>query len=148
MWKRDWSSDMCSSDLAHIRRTRHGDRGGKRSYSLRVRPAWREGNQYRVLRGKRALGVAHNAATRCLDGTQLDRHEYILRSPDALQIGRASCRERCGNVTGVQTCALPISPTYAGRGMATEAANAAIRYAFGQLGAKAISIGYFEGNEP
>ena len=36
---------------------------------------------------------------------------------------------------------------YAGRGMATEAANAAIRYAFGHLGAKAISIGYFDGNE-
>jgi RimJ/RimL family protein N-acetyltransferase len=32
--------------------------------------------------------------------------------------------------------------------MATEAANAAVRYAFGQLGAKAISIGHFEGNEP
>src|SRR6516225_12367188 len=37
---------------------------------------------------------------------------------------------------------------YAGQGMATEAANAAIRYAFGHLGAKAISIGYFDGNEP
>src|SRR3954462_11464462 len=36
----------------------------------------------------------------------------------------------------------------AGRGMATEAANAAIRYAFGHLGAKAVSIGYFDGNEP
>lgn len=41
-----------------------------------------------------------------------------------------------------------VAPKYAGQGMATEAANAAIRYAFGQLGAKAISIGYFEGNEP
>jgi RimJ/RimL family protein N-acetyltransferase len=41
-----------------------------------------------------------------------------------------------------------VSPRYAGQGMATEAANAAIRYAFGHLGAKAISIGYFEGNEP
>jgi ribosomal-protein-serine acetyltransferase len=36
---------------------------------------------------------------------------------------------------------------YAGRGMATEAANAAIRYAFGHLGARAISIGFFDGNE-
>lgn len=41
-----------------------------------------------------------------------------------------------------------VAPKYAGQGMATEAANAAIRYAFGHLGAKAISIGYFEGNEP
>jgi ribosomal-protein-serine acetyltransferase len=41
-----------------------------------------------------------------------------------------------------------VSPKYVGQGMATEAANAAIRYAFGHLGAKAISIGYFEGNEP
>jgi RimJ/RimL family protein N-acetyltransferase len=31
--------------------------------------------------------------------------------------------------------------------MATEAANAAIRYAFGHLGAMAINIGFFDGNE-
>ena len=36
---------------------------------------------------------------------------------------------------------------YAGQGMATEAANAAIRYAFGHLGAKAIGIGHFAGND-
>jgi RimJ/RimL family protein N-acetyltransferase len=41
-----------------------------------------------------------------------------------------------------------VAPRYAGQGMATEAANAAIRYAFSHLGAKAISIGYFDGNEP
>jgi RimJ/RimL family protein N-acetyltransferase len=41
-----------------------------------------------------------------------------------------------------------VAPRYVGQGMATEAANAAIRYAFGHLGAKAISIGYFDGNEP
>jgi ribosomal-protein-serine acetyltransferase len=41
-----------------------------------------------------------------------------------------------------------VAPKYAGQGMATEAANAAIRYAFGHLNAKAISIGYFDGNEP
>ena len=34
--------------------------------------------------GFQKLGVAHQAATRCLDGTKLDRHEYILMSPDAL----------------------------------------------------------------
>ncbi len=41
-----------------------------------------------------------------------------------------------------------VAPKYAGQGMATEATIAAIRYAFGRLGAKAISIGYFDGNEP
>lgn len=41
-----------------------------------------------------------------------------------------------------------VAPQHAGQGMATEAANAAIRYAFGHLAAKAISIGYFDGNEP
>ena len=40
------------------------------------------------------------------------------------------------------------NPKYARQGMATEATNAAIRYAFGHLDAKAISIGYFDGNEP
>ena len=34
--------------------------------------------------GFQKLRVAHNAVTRCLDGTKLDRHEYILRSPDTL----------------------------------------------------------------
>ena len=41
-----------------------------------------------------------------------------------------------------------VSPKYTGQGMATEATNAVIRYAFGHLRAKAISIGYFDGNEP
>jgi len=41
-----------------------------------------------------------------------------------------------------------IAPKYAGQGMATEAPNAAIRYAFGHLRANAVSIGYFDGNEP
>ena len=41
-----------------------------------------------------------------------------------------------------------VAPKYARQGMATEAANAAIRYAFGHLGAKAISIGHFDKNEP
>jgi RimJ/RimL family protein N-acetyltransferase len=41
-----------------------------------------------------------------------------------------------------------LAPKYTGQGMATEAANAAIRYAFGHLGAKAISIGHFDGNGP
>ncbi|HXM16948.1 MAG TPA: GNAT family protein [Candidatus Eremiobacteraceae bacterium] len=41
-----------------------------------------------------------------------------------------------------------MAPAYTGQGMATEAANAAIRYAFGHLGARAITVGYFDGNEP
>jgi len=41
-----------------------------------------------------------------------------------------------------------VAPKYAGQGMATDAANAAIRYAFGHLRARAISIGHFDGNEP
>jgi ribosomal-protein-serine acetyltransferase len=40
-----------------------------------------------------------------------------------------------------------VARQYAGQGMATEAANAAIRYAFGCLGANAITIGYFDGND-
>jgi ribosomal-protein-serine acetyltransferase len=48
---------------------------------------------------------------------------------------------------GVYETGYWVAPKYAGQGMATEAAHAAIRYAFGHLGAKAISIGYFEGND-
>jgi RimJ/RimL family protein N-acetyltransferase len=47
---------------------------------------------------------------------------------------------------GVYETGYWVAPKYAGQGMATEAAQAAIRYAFGHLGAKAISIGYFDGN--
>ena len=32
--------------------------------------------------GFQKLGVAHNAAIRCLDGTKPDRHEYILTGLD------------------------------------------------------------------
>jgi RimJ/RimL family protein N-acetyltransferase len=49
---------------------------------------------------------------------------------------------------GVYETGYWVAPKYTGQGMATEATNAAIRYAFGHLGAKAISIGYFDGNEP
>ena len=49
---------------------------------------------------------------------------------------------------GVYETGYWVAPRYAGRGMATEATNAAIRYAFGHLGAKAVTIGYFDGNEP
>lgn len=38
------------------------------------------------------------------------------------------------------------APKYTGQGMATEAANAATRYAFGHLCAKAVTIGFFDGN--
>jgi RimJ/RimL family protein N-acetyltransferase len=48
---------------------------------------------------------------------------------------------------GVYETGYWVAPGYAGQGFATEAAHAAIRYAFGHLGAKAISIGYFDGNE-
>jgi RimJ/RimL family protein N-acetyltransferase len=49
---------------------------------------------------------------------------------------------------GVYETGYWVARKYAGQGMATEATNAAIRYAFGHLGAKAVSIGYFDGNEP
>jgi RimJ/RimL family protein N-acetyltransferase len=49
---------------------------------------------------------------------------------------------------GVYETGYWVAPKYAGQGMATEATNGAIRYAFGHLGAKAISIGYYDGNEP
>lgn len=49
---------------------------------------------------------------------------------------------------GVYETGYWVASKYAGQGMATEATNAAIRYAFGHLGAKAITIGYFDGNEP
>ncbi len=51
------------------------------------------------------------------------------------------------NEPGVYKTGYWVAPKFAGQGFATEAANGAIRCAFGCLGAKAISRGYFEGNE-
>jgi RimJ/RimL family protein N-acetyltransferase len=48
---------------------------------------------------------------------------------------------------GVYETGYWVASNYAGQGLASEAANAAIRYAFGHLGAKAVSIGYFDGTE-
>jgi RimJ/RimL family protein N-acetyltransferase len=49
---------------------------------------------------------------------------------------------------GVYETGFWVARKYAGQGMATEAANAAIRYAFGHLGAKAISIGHLTVTTP
>lgn len=49
---------------------------------------------------------------------------------------------------GVYETGYWVAPKYAAQGMATEATNAAIRYAFGHLEARAVRIGYFDGNEP
>lgn len=49
--------------------------------------------------------------------------------------------------TGVYETGYWAARRYAGQGMATEAANAAIRYAFGFLDAKAVTVGYFDGND-
>lgn len=40
-----------------------------------------------------------------------------------------------------------VTKDFLGKGYATEACNAAIRYAFGALDAKVISIAYYDGNE-
>jgi Acetyltransferase (GNAT) domain len=61
--------------------------------------------------GFQKLRVAHNAATRCLDGTKLDRHEYMLTSPDTLPELDVSLRSS----TLVSTHSLAVSysmPTY------------------------------------
>jgi RimJ/RimL family protein N-acetyltransferase len=49
---------------------------------------------------------------------------------------------------GVYETGFWASPKYRGQGLTTEATNAAIRYAFGRLNARAITTGHFDGNEP
>ena len=44
--------------------------------------------------GFQKLGVSHKAATRCLDGAKLDRHEYILTSPEIEHICSFGARFR------------------------------------------------------
>src|SRR5437870_7825069 len=81
-WPRDWSSDVCSSDLARCRRLRPSP--------CRVRPpaaAWPRNRRHRArTAGPPARARAPRSPGRC---------EPAARCPWRVRkIGRASCRER------------------------------------------------------
>src|SRR5207249_7866653 len=78
--KRDWSSDVCSSDLAHLAR---GDLGGAQLDQLAA-VLGRMGSNDQLRAAEVAAGQA---------GGQLQR-AVILAADEVRQIGRASCRER------------------------------------------------------
>src|SRR5690625_7397844 len=70
-WPRDWSSDVCSSDL-----------------SVEINPVLA-----RALRVKGALLDAQSLASSAFASGRFDATDALNRT-EALEIGRASCRER------------------------------------------------------
>src|SRR5690606_39502777 len=84
IFSRDWSSDVCSSDLDHLL-----DEGAvhlvDQASRLKARTDLVEGAARLLGRGQSELDAADLGLVLDLAGYQLDGH---------LEIGRASCRER------------------------------------------------------
>src|SRR5438876_2515 len=115
-WTGDWSSDVCSSDLpvsSSVPTT--GKRARMASTILSVATPREPFTKTRS--PSRTSFTSARAAS-----SEVSKN-LVSASPTSLEIGRASCRERVwtavaeaaedgirvGRVTGVQTCALPIS---------------------------------------
>src|SRR5206468_10145154 len=91
---RDWSSDVCSSDLARQITRVLARESGLTKEGGRDLPDW-EGLDATIPRSR----VPKNLLYTCM--TQYDSHFTlpVVVPPDSLKIGRASCRERgerCG----------------------------------------------------
>src|SRR5438270_735326 len=116
MFDCDWSSDVCSSDLSFARAITSG---------VFWADAVPHGDVPEHARGDRAGEGAglRGAGAEAAEGDGAARRGAVdpRRRLSYPEIGRASCRERvdaaeesgtgCLTVTGVQTCALPISPS-------------------------------------
>src|SRR5437660_2129744 len=90
-WPRDWSSDVCSSDLLFLS---HVDAERERGSG---REAFRPGSEQR-LHSTRApdsrMARPHLATSDSTNAPNVCGVELIASTPNAVKIGRASCRER------------------------------------------------------
>src|SRR5206468_7610415 len=82
---RDWSSDVCSSDLRRSNPGKPGS-GGK---VTRVTLERTSSNRCKLLRRRHISGVVYSI----LYGTA-DREQSQIQDHSRFEIGRASCRER------------------------------------------------------
>src|SRR5207253_8454399 len=93
-WPRDWSSDVCSSDLAL-------DLDRARDQELAVVRAPRPGGLALGAKGQAGLVDLDQAGERLALGVDHRVAELPQEQPGALvEIGRASCRERVGVAVG------------------------------------------------
>src|SRR5207245_3528057 len=87
---RDWSSDVCSSDLADGPITFLGDQGGfVRLGRKRARPTLRQGDYFRADNDNRAVPQHRDVFA--------DKRKKLFafgKNAGGDKIGRASCRER------------------------------------------------------
>src|SRR5207253_8019220 len=94
-WPRDWSSDVCSSDLLDLDRTAGGFQRVARFERLAV-------HRHRATRNVHvAFALRRDLEASALGAVEKARVEQriLIHGHGAIEIGRASCRER-GKVCG------------------------------------------------
>src|SRR5207253_8409779 len=91
-WTRDWSSDVCSSDLPSESSWSTRQRGFNRAY-LQAGITWsfKFETEIDILVPKVANAIKRKYTDRW---DKADTVEYYFQSGHLLQIGRASCREK------------------------------------------------------
>src|SRR5690606_40241498 len=92
-FSRDWSSDVCSSDLERTRRAEQSHGGGDPMTAIRSRSALAEERGYFTVAQVRAAEA--ELFTRVPEGVPMRRAAHgLARVVAAEQIGSASCRDR------------------------------------------------------
>lgn len=90
---------------------------------------------------------------RGLDASERFIHSSLAKSPHYNLLGFCRATGKfvvstglCEDAPGVYVTGYWVAKDFLGKGYATEATNAMIRYAFGALKARAVTINYYEGN--
>src|SRR5207302_4342749 len=90
-FSRDWSSDVCSSDLSRSRRWCQGGANDAVEHAA-IAPPWHHLRDLLLETG------------RIEPIRDYDERYLAIRTPDVLEIGRASCRERVGGSARAAAC--------------------------------------------
>src|SRR5439155_18433308 len=91
-WPRDWSSDVCSSDLLQPENMPPQPKGANRNFGINVQKATGSEWKHRRFRRKRSGVNSNRVVARC--ATQRFPVAQVSKPAVSPKIGRASCRER------------------------------------------------------
>src|SRR5207253_8372451 len=94
-WPRDWSSDVCSSDLTDGKVVEVRERPGEHDLARRAHPA--AGAEPKLLDAPPRIVTARDCDSVELFGPAGKADVRREPGPGRIQIGRASCRERGGD---------------------------------------------------
>src|SRR5690606_39648945 len=93
-FSRDWSSDVCSSDLAKTSKIEIGTGVIDMRYENPLYMVENAGAADLIAGGRLQLGISRGSPEQVIDGWRYFGYEPFEGEDDATKIGRASCRER------------------------------------------------------